>query len=263
MEDIRRRKEAEAEILRLNADLERRVEERTTELRAANQELENFTGAVSHDLRAPLRAINGFSRILLERYGSQFAEEAARYLDEIINASRKMGDLIDGLLTLSRSMRGELHREPVDASSLAKGTIAQLAAAEPNCQVDWEIDPSLTVYGDPRLMEAVMQNLLSNAWKYSSKAARPRITVKACEDNGQRWICVSDNGAGFDPAYADKLFQPFERLHSQKEFPGIGIGLATVHRIIQRHGGQICAKASPGAGATFCFTLPDTISADN
>lgn len=257
VDDIQRRKQTEDEIHRLNTELEERVHRRTAELEAANQELESFAYAVSHDLRAPLRAMSGFSQALLEDYGERLGGEARVYLDQITLASRHMGELIDGLLTLSRSTRGGLRRDPADLAALAERLLAERAAAEPERRVAWRVEPGLRVRGDPVMLEVVMRNLIENAWKYTAHAAAPCIRVYAEEQNGARRFCVADNGAGFDMAHAGKLFQPFQRLHRQDEFPGIGIGLATVRRIVHRHGGVIEARGEPGRGAMFCFTLPD------
>jgi len=255
-EDITRLTEARHEILALNAGLEQRVAERTAELSAANRELDSFAYAVSHDLRAPLRAMSGFARALEEDCGDQLHGEAQVYLEQIDIAGRRMNDLIDGILALSRITRGELQRGPVDLSALAVRLLAELARQEPERRVVWQVAPGLGVRGDARMLEAALGNLLGNAWKYSGKAAAAEIRVHAEERDGRRWICVADNGAGFDPAHAARLFQPFQRLHRQEEFPGIGIGLATVARIIHRHGGAIEARGEPGQGASFCFTLP-------
>jgi PAS domain S-box-containing protein len=256
-EDITRLVEARHEILELNAGLERRVEERTAELAAANRELDSFAYAVSHDLRAPLRAMSGFSRALVEDFRDRLGGDARSYLDQIELASGRMSDLIDGLLTLSRSTRGELCRDLVDLSALATRLLADLARAEPQRPVAVEVEGGLRVRGDARMLEAALANLLSNAWKYTGKAPTPRIRVYGEERDGRPWICVADNGAGFDRAYANRLFQPFQRLHRQDEFPGIGIGLATVQRIVHRHGGEIQAQGEPGQGATFRFSLPE------
>ncbi len=257
VEDIQRRKQAEDEIRRLNAELEERVRQRTAELTAANQELDSFAYAVSHDLRAPLRAMSGFSQALLEDYGERLDGEARIYLDQIIMASHHMSELIDGILTLSRSTRGELRRDPVDLATLAERLLAEYAAAEPERQVVWRVEPGLRVRGDPVMLEVVMRNLIENAWKYTAKTPNATIRVYSEDEEGKRCFCVADNGAGFDMTHANRLFKAFQRLHRQDEFPGIGIGLATVQRIIHRHGGAIRAEGAPGRGATFRFTLPD------
>ena len=239
-----------------------KVTERTAELAAANQELEGFAYAVSHDLRAPLRAMSGFSRALAEDHGDKLDGEAKLYLEQIDIASRSMGGLIDGILALSRSTRGELRREAIDVTLLAKSLLEELARNEPERRVAWRVEPDLKLSGDPRMIEAVLRNLLGNAWKYTGKTAQPEIRVFADETDGKHYICVEDNGAGFDMAHAEQLFQPFRRLHRQDEFPGIGIGLATVQRIVRRHGGEIRAEGRPGAGARFCLRLPDAIAAN-
>jgi PAS domain S-box-containing protein len=254
--DIDALKSAEDALRELNATLEARVAERTAELTAANQELETFAYAVSHDLRAPLRAMSGFSSALQEDHAASLPAEAKVYVEQIALAGRKMSDLVEGLLTLSRSTRGDLRMNRVDVSALAKRHLAELAAAEPARRVLFEVEPDMAVHGDERMISSVLDNLLDNAWKYTGATARPEIRVLACEVDGRSGFCVSDNGAGFDMAHAARLFKPFQRLHRQDEFPGIGIGLATVQRIVQRHGGQISAHGVPGQGATFSVVLP-------
>ncbi len=254
--DIDAIKLAEAALRELNATLEARVAKRTAELTLANQELETFAYAVSHDLRAPLRAMNGYSSALQEDHGAALPDEARRFINQIVLASRKMSDLVEGLLTLSHSTRGELQWDRVDVSALAQRHLAELAAAEPARHVAVDVEPGLVVQGDERLLASVLDNLIDNAWKYTGATPQPKIRVHACEVDGQAGFSVSDNGAGFDMAYSDRLFKAFQRLHRQDEFPGIGIGLATVQRIVQRHGGRISAQGVPDHGATFSVVLP-------
>jgi PAS domain S-box-containing protein len=257
VEDISERKSAEEENLKLNADLERRVALRTRELSAANRELDAFAYAVSHDLRAPLRAMSGFSRALVEDYGELLPGEAQGWLDQIGQASRRMGELIDGLLTLSRATRGKPARDPIDLSGMARRVLDELAGVEPGRRVETRVEPGLGARGDPRMIESVLRNLLENAWKYTGRTETPWIRVYGERRDGQPWVCIEDNGAGFSQARAGRLFQVFQRLHRQDEFPGLGIGLATVARILHRHGGRIEATGEPGRGARFCFHLPD------
>lgn len=256
LRDVSERLAAEGEILRLNAELERRVEERTAELRAANQELESFGYSVAHDLRAPLRAMDGFSQALMEDYGEQIEGEARVYLNQIVRGSEHMSELIDGLLQLSRSVRGELRRDRVDMTRLAKEILAEMARGDPQRVVSWQVQEGMAARADARMMEIVLRNLLGNAWKYTSGVPGATIRVHAQDEGARRTFVVTDNGVGFNMAHAQKLFEPFQRLHRQDEFPGIGIGLATVQRIVRRHGGQIRATASLGAGAEFAFSLP-------
>jgi PAS domain S-box-containing protein len=255
-EDISETTRMAEELREINTQLERRVTERTAELQAANRELDSFAYAVSHDLRSPLRAMGGFSRALLEDFGDALPPEAIAYLDQIEIGSRRMGDLVEGILTLSRCTRGELIREWVDVSALSRVLIAELALVDPARQVAAEIEPGLRTSGDPRMIEVVLRNLLGNAWKYTSRCPEARIRVHAGTDQDLAWICVSDNGCGFKMAHAARLFQPFQRLHRQDEYPGMGIGLATVQRIVERHGGLLRAQAELGAGATLMFSLP-------
>ncbi|MCL5027080.1 MAG: PAS domain S-box protein [Chloroflexi bacterium] len=250
-QDITERRRAEEEVRGLNADLLRRA----AEIDAINKELESFSYSVSHDLRAPLRSIDGFSQALLEDYADKLDEQGKQYLQWVRTASQDMAELIDDLLTLSRINRGEMRREKVDLSGLARTIAAQLRKGQPERQVDFVIAKGLTADGDPRLLRLAMENLLENAWKFTSKHQRARIELGACEHEGKPAYFVRDDGAGFDMAYADKLFGAFQRLHSQSDFDGTGIGLATVQRIIHRHGGQVWAEGEVEKGATFCFTL--------
>ncbi|MBG6082149.1 sensor histidine kinase [Rubrivivax gelatinosus] len=257
LHDITEQRQAQAALRELNAQLEARVAARTAELQGANAELDAFAYAVSHDLRAPLRAMTGFSQALIEDHGAELPPPARGYLDQIVLAGQRMGDLVEGLLTLSRTLRGALSVAPVDLSALAEQTLADLRRAEPGREVAVEIEPGLVATGDRRMLAALVNNLVGNAWKYTAGCAGARIRVFSITDDGSRWICVEDNGAGFDMAHAGRLFKAFARLHRQDEFPGLGIGLATVQRIVNRHGGRIEAEGSPGRGARFRFTLPE------
>ncbi|ABQ28507.1 cache domain-containing protein [Geotalea uraniireducens] len=249
------RREREEEVRKLNKELEQRVKERTAQLEATNKELDAFAYSVSHDLRAPLRAIDGFSAALLEDYRDKLDDEGRKYLRYVQEGSHEMSDLIDGLLKLSRSTRGGIAPERVDLSAMAVMVAEELRKAEPDRRVTIHIAPGVEAFADHRLLWVVMENLLGNAWKYTSQRADGRIELGVAEQQGKDVYFVRDNGAGFDMAYADKLFLPFQRLHKTSEFPGIGIGLATVERIIHRHDGRIWAQAAVGEGATFYFTL--------
>jgi PAS domain S-box-containing protein len=252
---ITERKHAQDETRRLQAELEKHVAARTAELAAVNKELEAFCYSVSHDLRAPLRGLDGFSQALLEDYSDKLDGEGKDLLQRIRAGSQRMGHLIDDLLNLSRVSRSELHREPVNLSGLAGDVAGELRERDPQRHVALRITEGLKADGDPQLLRVVLENLLGNAWKYTSK--RPEATIEfglSC-DNGHSSFFVRDDGVGFDMQYADKLFAPFQRLHGITEFPGVGVGLATVQRIIQRHGGRVWAQAEVNKGATFHFTL--------
>ena len=257
------------ELQRHAADLERRVEERTHELQerndalrrnaaellAANTELDAFAYSVSHDLRAPLRSIDGFSQILLEDYSGTLDAAGRESLQRVRAASQRMGTLIDDLLKLARVTRVEIRTEDVDLSGMAREIAAELQRATPERLVEFAIAPGLSARGDARLLRVALDNLLRNSWKYTAKQAQPRIEFASIAANGERAFMVRDNGAGFDMQYADKLFGVFQRLHSPAEFEGTGVGLATVRRIITRHGGRIWAEGVVDRGATFYFTL--------
>lgn len=236
-----------------------RIKDAEAELRAANSELEAFSYAVAHDLRAPLRAMSGFGEALREECVDSLNEDGREYLDEILRASSRMARLIDGLLALSRSTQGNLRREWVDLTQLAQAVCAESDAAHEQeaKPPKWEIESGVVAHGDPRMLETVLRNLFGNARKYSAQVSQPVIRFYSELSGGMRRYYVGDNGAGFDMAHADHLFKPFQRLHRQDEFKGIGIGLATVQRIVQRHGGTITARSEPGQGALFCFTLGD------
>jgi light-regulated signal transduction histidine kinase (bacteriophytochrome) len=243
------------EVRKANADLERRVTERTRQLEAANRELEAFAYAVSHDLRAPLRSMSGFSQILQETAPAGLDEKSRHYLQRIQDASLRMSGLIEDLLNLSRIGRSDLTARPISLSQIAGEAAASMRERYPAREVHLEIAPGMDVNADPRLLRIALENLLSNAWKYTARTSQAQVIVGTQAGEHGPVYFVRDNGIGFDMKYADKLFVPFQRLHPETEFPGSGIGLVTIQRIIARHGGRIWADAKPDEGATFYFTL--------
>ncbi len=252
---------SEDRFRKLSEELEQRVIERTAELEAANKELEAFSYSVSHDLRAPLRSMDGFCQVLLEDYGDRLDDEGRDYLHRVRSASQRLAELIDGLLGLSRVTRTRLKRQRIDLSTMAEGIVRTLQETEPERNVDVRIQPRLAARGDPRLLTVVLDNLLRNAWKFSAKHDSARIEFGTTQVDGETAFFVRDDGAGFDMAFQDKLFGPFQRLHGMTEFEGTGIGLATVQRIVNRHGGRVWAEAQIEHGATFYFTLSDGATA--
>lgn len=253
--DITAHKETAAALEQLNATLESRIEERTRELSSLNEELDAFNYSVSHDLRAPLRGIDGFSYVLLEEYRDVLDAQGQHYLERIQAGAKRLGELLDALLALSRVTRLDLQSTTVDISGIAAAKIVQLREEEPERNVLVDIQSGIQVSGDERLMRIVLRSLLENAWKFTLEREQARITVRAEHVESDLVISVVDNGVGFDPEHAEKLFVPFQTLHSPGRFAGHGVGLATVQRIIQRHGGRVWAESAVDEGATFSFTL--------
>jgi signal transduction histidine kinase len=253
---LREKKEAQDSLQKAHDELEERVRERTAQLAAANRELEAFAYSVSHDLRAPLRGIDGFSLALLEDCGDRLDDVGRDYLQRVRNGCLRMGKLIDDLLALSRLTRSEMRREAVDLSGMTRAIVDELRREEPGRDVEVAVAEGLTVDADPSLLRVALANLLGNAWKFTRKTENARIELGRSENkDGSPVYFIRDNGAGFDMRYAERLFGAFQRLHTESEFEGTGVGLATVQRIIHRHGGLIRAEGAVGAGATFYFTL--------
>ena len=253
---ITRRKQAEAKVRLLNEELEQRLQDRTVQLHVLTDEAENFSYSIAHDLRAPLRWIGGFAQALEEGHASQLDVEGRRFIQKIRDSTAHMGTLLDALIELARFSRTDLRRMAVDLTATVRRVAAELQQDDPERKVELVVAEGITADGDPRLLQRVFENLLNNAYKFSAKRAAARIEFgTAPQGNGRVAYFVRDNGIGFDMAYADQLFGAFHRLHGAKEYPGIGIGLATVERIIRRHGGQVWAEGTENTGATFCFTL--------
>jgi PAS domain S-box-containing protein len=257
--DITAQRDAEAEVQRLKSDLEVRVERRTADLALANKNLEAFSYSVSHDLRAPLRALSGYSEALLEDYSDHLDETGRGYAERIQAASERMATLIDDLLQLARVSRSRMHIRPVDLSAEVAGVVREFQSADPGRRIGISIQDGVRATADRGLIRTVVQNLVENAWKFTTRQEDPTIEFGSMPaDDAEIGCFVRDNGAGFDPAHAAKLFKPFERLHTDTDFAGSGIGLASVQRIIERHGGRIWAESEVGVGATFYFTLDAT-----
>lgn len=252
--DLSERRQAEEEIRSLNASLEARVAQRTAELEAAMREMEAYSYSISHDLRAPLRAINGFTQLLQERLAGHLDAEEAAMFERIVRNTQKMGQLIDDILEYSRLGRETLHQSEVDLAALARAVVEELRDAQPDTRVEYGELP--VVQGDPTMLRQILQNLIGNAFKYSAPSAEPVVRISGARINGEEIVSVSDNGVGFDMLHADKLFGMFQRLHPEQEFRGTGVGLAIVKRLVERHGGRVWADAEAGRGANFRFALP-------
>ena len=250
--DIHERMMIEEQLREINRALESKVADRTRELAQTNEELQSFCYSVSHDLRGPLRSINGFGKALEEDYGYLFDEQGRDYLRRIRKAAIRLSGLIDGLLNLARITQAGMRREPLDIGDIARELLDDLGRTYPERKATIEIQPGLKTYGDANLVRLALANLIENAWKFSGRCAETRIEVG---QEGEAYY-IRDHGAGFNMEYASKLFAPFERLHTEREFPGSGLGLAVVQRVIQRHHGAVWAEGVPGEGATVYFTLP-------
>jgi PAS domain S-box-containing protein len=255
LDDVTPRKIAELSLRNINRDLESRVRMRTAELEASNRELEAFSYSISHDLRAPLRSIDGFARILEEDLDGQLTETSRSHLQRIRNAAKRMAELTDAMIAMASLSRHAIRRESVDLSELVTQIIEELREEEPERQAEIEVTAELVATADLSLMRVALENLLRNAWKFSTRNEVTRIAFHAERQSDQRVFMISDNGIGFDMAHAGRLFEPFFRLHGPGTYQGTGIGLSNVERIIRRHGGHIWARSSPGHGTTFFFTL--------
>jgi light-regulated signal transduction histidine kinase (bacteriophytochrome) len=255
-EDITDRKQVEEKIRHLNEELEARVRERTEQLETAVKELESFSYSVSHDLRAPLRAIDGFTRVLLEDHSSALDGDGKKICSVVRDETQRMGRLIDDLLSFSRIGRSQMRRSLITTTTMVDAILQEILTPDARRHIAFDIGPLPDVYGDPNLLRQVWINLLSNAIKFSSKRAEPRIAITGTEAGHEVVFSLQDNGAGFDMQYAEKLFNVFQRLHSLHDFEGTGVGLAIVQRIVQRHGGRVWAEGERDKGATFHFALP-------
>jgi len=254
-EMLEKLQQQQQQVEKSQEELEQRVSDRTAQLAAANKELEAFSYSVSHDLRAPLRSIDGFSQAVIEDYGDKLGPDGQADLQRVRAATQRMAQLIDDMLDLSRVTRAKLVREEVDLSALVRSVGAEIQKAEPQRNVNFAVTEGLAVEADPRLLRVVLENLLRNAWKFTGKHSTAKIEFGVLRDNGKPTYFVRDDGAGFDMAYANKLFGAFQRLHAMSDFTGTGVGLATVQRIINRHGGRVWAEGAVEKGATFYFTL--------
>jgi len=254
--DLTNMKKVEDELQTHQNQLEELVKKRTLALETANTELEAYSYSIAHDLRAPLRSITSFSQLLLDDLQDRLTEDNTHHLQRVIDAAKYMAELIDDILALAKISRSEFHSTEINLTDISAKIIKNLEESEPGRKVNYEVKRNLNVKGDPQLISIALDNLIRNAWKYTRKTRNPKIIINTKSLGNRTVYYVKDNGAGFDMRYANKLFKPFQRLHSKEDFEGTGIGLATVHRVIQRHGGRIWCEASEGKGATFFFTLP-------